>query len=155
MKVKDYDCLLITFSAYLTEIDSIELSILHIITRDELLFDYLLIKIQNELQTNVSHSKKPKNVSAMQNVKKLPIMGSILPNDMLAMEMRFKESGYVVEHFSMNTPITYLINHIESQTIIDYTKETSLLQGMLKFTKGMGNLRFSGTRGAQKLYSKI
>lgn len=143
-------------SAYLTETDSVELSVLHVITRDEQLFEYLALKIQSEVQAyQPGLTKKAKGLpgSALPGKKLMGITGSIIPNDMLYMEMKFKDFSYVSEHFSLNQPITYLINCIEST--VDYTKESSLLIATLKFTKVLSQIKFCGTRSAQKLYTKL
>jgi len=48
LKDKQTECLMITMSIYLSEIDNISLSILHIMTKDEFLFDYLIYSFQSD-----------------------------------------------------------------------------------------------------------
>jgi hypothetical protein len=48
LKDKQSECLMITMSIYLSEIDNISLSVLHIMTRDEFLFDYLIYSFQSD-----------------------------------------------------------------------------------------------------------
>jgi hypothetical protein len=48
LKDKQTECLMITMSIYLSEIDNISLSVLHIMTRDEFLFDYLIYSFQSD-----------------------------------------------------------------------------------------------------------
>jgi hypothetical protein len=48
LKDKKSECLMITMSIYLSEIDNISLSILHIMTKDEFLFDYLIYSFQSD-----------------------------------------------------------------------------------------------------------
>ena len=48
LKEKQSECLMITMCVYLSEIENISLSILHIMTKDEFLFDYLVYSFLNE-----------------------------------------------------------------------------------------------------------
>ena len=46
LKEKTSECLLITFSMYLTEQEFIKLSVIHLVTNEEGLFDFLIYKFQ-------------------------------------------------------------------------------------------------------------
>jgi hypothetical protein len=73
---------------YLSEIENISLSILHIMTRDDLLFDYLIYSFQNDTSYQPGQSKKAK--TAIPTAVKKPM--ALTTTEVLSLEMRY--SGY-------------------------------------------------------------
>ena len=82
---------MITMCVYLSEIENISLSILHIITKDELLFDYLVYSFLNDTSYQPGQSKKAKTIIPT-GVKKPNAPMSLTTTEVLSLEMRY--SGY-------------------------------------------------------------
>jgi hypothetical protein len=105
---------MITLKAYLQDSDSIEVTLIHITTNEEHFFDYLLARVQCEMPYQPGKSKMGKFAvnSAALPVNKRSHLG-ILPSDWLNFEMRFKEYGFIAEHFTLVAPISYLIINLD------------------------------------------
>ena len=152
LKDRQSECLLITMSVYLTDDTNIDVSLMHILTKDEFLFDYMLTKIQTEVQTYQPGMSKKFQSKAMPAKKQG--MGSLLPGDLLSLEMKFKDFGFIADHLGICQPITYLIANIENPSFIDYFNCQSLLSGMLKFAKSLSQMKVTGTRSVHKIFDK-
>ena len=157
LREKGTESILITMSTFLTEQEFTESSLLLISTKDEQLFDYLHHLIQTEMQT-YQPGKSKKHFKTMNPLgipkKQAGPSGSLLPADLINLEMRFKDFQFIVEHLTLRPPISFIVTNIEEVAVIDYTQRQSLLLGILKFIKNLQVMKISGTRGAVKLLGK-